>query len=120
MVQPYLSAIDTAGESDLVFLGGRYSHAVHKAPILTGAVEFEEGLYAEEQIERRQATPDEIALGEHVVAGLPPTAYARIDLLPTADGPVVLEVELTEPSLYLDFDEAAVERAAAVFRNLAP
>ena len=120
MVQPYMSAIDTAGETDLVFVGGEYSHAVHKAPILAGSVDFEQGLYAEEQIEPRQPTPIEIAIGEQVVAGLPATAYARIDLLPTEHGPVVLEVELTEPSLYLEFDEAAAERAAAVFRSLAP
>ncbi len=51
---------------------------------------------------------------------LPHTAYARIDLLPSASGPVVLEVEVTEPSLYLDCDEGAPARAAAVFRSLAP
>jgi hypothetical protein len=39
--------------------------------------------------------------------------------LPSADGPLVLEVEVTEPSLYLNVDERAPERAAAVFRSLA-
>ena len=42
------------------------------------------------------------------------------DLLPTPSGPVVLELEVTEPSLYLDFDERAPARAAAVFRSLTP
>lgn len=64
--------------------------------------------------------PVPVAIGERIVAGLAPTAYARIDLLPTDAGPVVLEVELTEPSLYLDVDQRAPARAAAVFRNLAP
>jgi hypothetical protein len=27
--------------------------------------------------------------------------YARVDLLPTPQGPVIIEIELTEPSLYL-------------------
>ena len=39
-------------------------------------------------------------------------AYARVDLLPAADGPVVLEVELTEPSLFLGYEPAAAGRLA--------
>jgi len=50
---------------------------------------------------------------------LPRTAYARIDLLPGPEGPLVLEVELTEPSLFLQCDPGAPARAAAAFRSLA-
>jgi hypothetical protein len=39
--------------------------------------------------------------------------YARVDLLPSPDGPVVVEVEITEPSLFLTYDEAAADRFAA-------
>ena len=120
MVQPYLHEVDSAGETGLVFLGGQFSHAFGKAAILTGAVVYEEGLFAEERIERRVATAAEVAVGERVVASLGPTAYARVDLLPSDDGPVVLEVEVIEPSLYLSFDSGAAERAASVFRSLAP
>ena len=119
MVQPYVTEVDVAGETGLVFLGGEYSHAFEKAAILARPVSFAGGLFAEEQVGPREAEPVEIAIGEQVVAQLRRTAYARIDLLPTATGPVVLEVEVTEPSLYLDCDEAAPARAAAVFRNLA-
>jgi len=119
MLQPYLAQVDTGGETGLVYLGGEFSHAFAKAAILAAPIVVEGGLYAEEQIERRTATPAEIAIGERVVAGLGPTAYARIDLLPTDAGPVVLEVEVTEPSLYLDLDQGAPARAAAAFRSLA-
>jgi glutathione synthase/RimK-type ligase-like ATP-grasp enzyme len=119
MVQPYSAEIDTLGETGLVYLGGEFSHAFTKSAILATPIVLEGGLYAEEHIERRTATATEIALGERVIAGLPPTAYARFDLLPSADGPLVLEVEVTEPSLYLNVDERAPERAAAVFRSLA-
>ncbi len=34
-------------------------------------------------------------------------------------GPLVPEVELTEPSLFLDCDDGAPARAAAAFRSLA-
>lgn len=120
MVQPYLGEIDSVGETDIVFLGGKHSHAIFKGPILGKPIEFEKGLFAEERVEHRVATAAEVAIGEQVLAGLPPTAYARIDLLPTESGPVVLEVEVTEPSLYLNFDDEAPERAAAAFRSLAP
>lgn len=120
MLQPYVADVDTHGETGLVFLGGSFSHAFGKSSILSAPVVLEGGLYAKEHIERRTATPAEIAIGEQVVAGLPPTAYARIDLLPTDAGPLVLEVEVTEPSLYLDVDDRAPARAAAVFRSLAP
>ncbi len=39
--------------------------------------------------------------------------YARVDLLPTADGPVIIELELTEPSLFLEHDSASADRFAA-------
>jgi hypothetical protein len=37
---------------------------------------------------------------------------ARVDLVPTHEGPVVLEVELTEPSLYLSYADGSPERLA--------
>lgn len=35
MVQPYLPGIDVDGETSMVFLGGTYSHAVRREPLLT-------------------------------------------------------------------------------------
>lgn len=119
MVQPYVAEIDAVGETGLVYLGGQFSHAFAKSAILAAPVVVEGGLYAEEHIARRTAGAAERALGDQVVTHLPPLAYARIDLVPGVDGPLVLEVEVTEPSLYLSFDDAAPARAAAVFRSLA-
>jgi glutathione synthase/RimK-type ligase-like ATP-grasp enzyme len=119
MVQPYVTAVDEVGETGLVYLGGSYSHAFRKRAILAGPVEFEGGVAATEEIANHVATEAERALGDRVLTLLPETAYARIDLLPTGAGPVVLELELTEPSLYLDQDRRAAARAAAVFRSLA-
>lgn len=118
MVQPYLSDVDDEGETGLVYVGGRFSHAFRKGAILDSPIEFEGDLMAVETSRPHAATSAERALGDRVVAALPVTAYARIDLLPTADGPVLLEVELTEPSLFLQHDVGAAARAAAVFRSL--
>jgi len=51
---------------------------------------------------------------------LGPLAYARVDLLGGADGtPVILELELAEPCLYLPYAAGAAERFAAAFRSAA-
>ena len=122
MIQPYLDKVDSLGETALVYLGGEFSHAARKAPILSRTIEWSTGLYADEEIAFASATDAERALGDAIVAALPTLVeggaditYARVDLLPTASGPVVLELELTEPSLFLSVDDAAPARAAAAF-----
>lgn len=118
MVQPYMDDIDVAGETGLVYLGGTFSHAFRKSAILAAPVEIEGGLMAVETSRAHVATDAERSLGDLVLRLLPATAYARIDLLPAATGPVLLEVELTEPSLFLHHDPGAAARAAEVFRSL--
>lgn len=119
MIQPYLTDVESIGETGLVYVGGAFSHAFRKSAILAAPVEFEGDLMAVETSEPHTATSAERALGDRVVGHIPATAYARIDLLPAAEGPVLLEVELTEPSLFLQHDPDAAARAAAAFRNLA-
>ena len=118
MVQHYMAAVDDHGETGMVFIGGTFSHAFRKEPILASAVEFEAGMFAREQVAATVPSPAERALGDLVIAALPPTAYARVDLLPTDAGPVLLELEVIEPSLFLHLDAAAPSRAAAAFRSL--
>jgi glutathione synthase/RimK-type ligase-like ATP-grasp enzyme len=116
MVQPYLSEIDVRGETGLVYLTGEFSHAFRRNANLAMDSELDGSAGAEAS--PRVASSMERELGDRVMSKLPPTAYARIDLLPTDDGPVVLEVELTEPSLFLDCAEGSAARAAAAFRSL--
>lgn len=120
MIQPYLDQVDTRGETALVYVGGVFSHAAHKAAILSRGMEWSTGLYADEEIAAAIATEAERSLADAIVAALPnlvdcgnAIAYARVDLLPTDAGPVVLELELTEPSLFLSVSDAAPARAAA-------
>ena len=120
MVQPYVPAVDEHGETGLVFVGGIFSHAFCKEPILASRIEWEGAMFAKEQVTPTIPSSAEREVGERVVATLPTTAYARVDLLPGRDGPVVHELEVVEPSLYLHLDPAAPARAAAVFRNLVP
>ncbi len=116
MVQPYLEAIDESGETGLVYIGGRFSHAFRKGSLLRGGQPPGEALYLEEAIEPRVASPAERAAADRAVASLAFPAeellYARVDVAPSPDGPLVLEVELTEPSLYLAYGKGAAERLA--------
>ena len=123
MLQPYLADVDSLGETGLVFIDGVYSHAFGKGAILAAEKNMTGGLYAEEDISARVASDAELELGRRAIAwvesrfGTP--LYARVDVLPTAHGPVVIELELTEPSLYLKLGAgAAATMAAAVARRL--
>ncbi len=117
MVQPYLRSVETSCENGLVYLGGDFSHGFRRRVILPPAG-VDRGVLGDERSEARVPTSAERSLGDAVMDRLPDTAYARIDLLSAPDGPVVLEVEVIEPSLFLHLDAGAPARAAAVFRSL--
>ncbi len=120
MIQAYQSQIDTQAETGLVYFGGQYSHCFAKSAILASEITTDEaGLYAVEQIEPRQPTRVQREIADRVVDAIPETAYLRIDLVPTDQGPAVLEVEATEPSLFIDTDDQAAARAARIWRTLA-
>ncbi len=116
MLQPYLDGIDAAGEAALIWIGGEYSHAITKSALLRPGQTPGTELFLAETIAAREASAAERDAAERALAALPfrphALAYARVDMLPAADGPVVLEVELTEPSLYLGYDPAAADRFA--------
>jgi hypothetical protein len=107
MVQPYVASVDERGESALVFVGGRYSHAVIKEALLVpGERANEDKLFATERLHPVRPSAAERAVAEAVLAAIPfprdELLYARVDLVLGEDGaPAVLELELVEPSLML-------------------
>jgi hypothetical protein len=124
MVQPYIGRIDAESETGLVYIDGEFSHAFSKGPMLAAPGNAVGDLYLEEKIGGRTPTDAQRDLGDRVMAHLVQRwgrlLYARIDMLPTDDGPVIIEVELTEPSLYLHLDSAAPARfASAIAARLA-
>jgi glutathione synthase/RimK-type ligase-like ATP-grasp enzyme len=118
LIQPYLDRVDTAGETALIYLGGVYSHAIRKGPLLSPNADATSALFAPEAITARQPDAAEHALAERALAAIPfpqPMTYARVDLLRDADGePVLLELELTEPSLFFTTTPDAAGRFAEV------
>jgi glutathione synthase/RimK-type ligase-like ATP-grasp enzyme len=120
MVQPYLAAVDTYGETALLFAAGAYSHAIRKGPMLTGPDSDEPGLYRPEHITPRTPTAAEHDVARRALATVPGgatrLAYARVDLIPGPDGaPLLVELEVTEPSLFLGTADGAPERFADAF-----
>jgi hypothetical protein len=117
MIQPYLSAVDAFGETAMLYIGGEFSHAIRKGPMLDGPDRGAQGLFRPELITPRTPSDLEHKVAELTLASIPGGAqllYARVDLIPGADGtPIVLELELTEPSLFLEHDPGAAERFAA-------
>jgi len=118
MVQPYLDRVDEAGETALLHLGGAYSHAIRKGPMLTAGRAMVDGLYVEEDIRPREPSAAErevaAAVMAHVAGRFGDLLYARVDLLVGDDDtPVLLELELTEPSLFLGTAPGAPDRLAA-------
>lgn len=123
MVQPYQATIDAEGETALIFLGGKYSHAIHKGALLRADAGVTERLWEEQVISAAEPRPDQHLLADTVMGAVArlvgPTTYARIDLVDGPQGtPLVLEVEVVEPSLFLNLFPDAARQLASRLRSL--
>jgi len=130
MLQPYITSIDTQGETCLTFINDEFQHAVRRKALLSGGHRKTVGLslYAEEGMTSTEVTPEQLAVAKkaiaaaHEASGSPePFLYARVDLVSGAEtassaaarfttapntahqenGPLVVEIELTDPALWL-------------------
>ena len=129
MVQRYLKSVDTVGERAHVFIGGQYSHSVLKGAMLDGPDVGVEGVYKEERMSPITASEAEIEAARHVIrtAGSlltdqaagevveRPFLYSRVDLVSGDDDqPVLMELEMVEPSLFTEMGDGALDRFADV------
>ena len=126
LVQPFLSAITAEGEWSLVFFGGHLSHAVLKRPAAgdfrvqekhggstSSAVPPSDLVRVAEQA--LSAASDAISGSAAVPAAFDagsPFLYARVDLVIADGNPVLIELELIEPALFLGTDNGAADRFA--------
>ena len=124
MLQPYLASVDEAGETAMLFLGGRFSHAVRKGPLLKRGEGVRQDRNSRGDLRPVEATPAQREIAQSVfdavgdlVPDAAPPLYARIDLVEDGDGrPVLLELELAEPSLFLPQAPDAVGRFVRAVR----
>lgn len=124
MLQPYQRAIDEHGETAMVYMAGEFSHAFYKGPILAdNANDARNSLFVEETIRSHSATLAQRAIGNRLMSyiidrfGEAPL-YARVDVVPGDNGPLLLELEITEPSLYFSTADGSVERFAKICADL--
>lgn len=128
MVQRYLTSVDVVGERAHVFLAGEYSHSVLKGAMLDGPDVGVDGVYREERMSPIAATASEVEFSTRVIATArrlltrsvdgvdvvpEPFLYARVDVVTDDDdAPVLMELELVEPSLFTALGDGALERFA--------
>jgi glutathione synthase/RimK-type ligase-like ATP-grasp enzyme len=114
MVQPYLDEIEINGETAAVLFGGRFAYALNKRAFLdpdevapadeTGVAQ---AMREQDLVRLVEARPEEIDLAEKTIAWIAAKfgrmpLFARVDMVRTGSGqPVLMEVELIEPCLYL-------------------
>jgi O-ureido-D-serine cyclo-ligase len=124
LLQPYLDHVDEHGETALVFFGGVFSHAIRKGPLLRRGEGPTRALFAVEHISPRTPSSEEMRVAEQTLNAIPfeqPLLYARVDLIHSADGaPLVLELELTEPSLFFAHAPGSAERFVATIAQRLP
>lgn len=114
LVQPFLEAIHD-GEWSLIFLGGRFSHAVLKRP-KPGDFRVQNDFGGSAAVV--EPDPALVDAAARVLAAVDePWLYARVDGVVVDGRFQLMELEMTEPSLFLELVPEAAERMAdAVMR----
>ncbi len=115
IIQPLIEEIANSGEFSLMLFGGEYSHAVVKRP-KRGDFRVQES-HGGMTLQCRIPPPGAIELARAALEAAPATAaYARVDIVPDDEGVLrVMELELIEPSLFLDH---APDKGAAFTRSV--
>ncbi len=106
LVQPYLPAIEQERERSLIFIAHRFSHALYRNAFGRGATrQTVDNLH--------WPTSAELDYCERLLGSLPQCpSYARVDLVPIAGHPTLMELELIDPSLFLAAQPSAAESLA--------
>jgi glutathione synthase/RimK-type ligase-like ATP-grasp enzyme len=110
LIQPYVSAIERCGEWSLMYTGGAFSHAVHKLPKRGDfRVHEEHG----GSTTAKPAPAAARALADRLIGKeASDCVYARVDLVEADGAFTLMELELVEPSLYFQGNQAAIEQYA--------
>ena len=111
MVQPYQEAVNTEGEVGLIFLGGAFSHAIHKGPMTHRGAGTLDSLIDNQVVTPVSPSAAQLELGRVALGAAEalfgPTTYARVDTVTGAGGaPALLELELLDPMLFFVTDPA--------------
>jgi len=111
MIQPWLGSVIDRGETSLLLFDGKLSHAVIKRP---KPGDYRVQPHHGGTTEQCDAPAGAIDLARAALALAPtPSTYARVDFLMADDGALqIIELELIEPALFLDYAPEAKQRFA--------
>jgi glutathione synthase/RimK-type ligase-like ATP-grasp enzyme len=121
LIQPYIHSVDTIGERAVIFIDGQYSHAMAKGAMLNVAATERDFRYRRQQMSATKGELGAIDFATEVLSTLEfsDLLYARVDLVATIQGWLVMELEMIEPSLFLTFNEPAADAlVAGIVRRL--
>ena len=117
LLQEFLPEILERGEVSLMYCDNTFTHAVMKR-----AAEGDYRVQSDFGGSRTAFTPSPglLAFADRVLASVPePCLYARVDVVETSRGPMLMELELIEPELFFLVVPAAAETFAdAIVRKL--
>jgi glutathione synthase/RimK-type ligase-like ATP-grasp enzyme len=104
LVQPYVVSVEDYGERSMIWIDGDLTHSIRKSPRFSGDDERIDGPFPIADDERVVA---EAALAPYVDKIL----YGRVDLARDGAGnPMVMELELVEPSLFFARHPPSLDR----------
>ena len=115
LVQPFVPTISSLGEVSLIFIGAVYSHAVRKLP-RAGDYRVQDNHGGTVHLYTPSAIDIKTAYAALAVAPNK-TLYARVDMVHLHGVPVVIELEMIEPELFLRFSPTAAGILAGHLRE---
>ena len=116
IIQPYISSVDDEGEKAIIVINGEISHAAKKVPALTKGGHGD----AAGQLEITTEMRDIVKNISNAVSEWNDLLFARIDVVRMGEKLVLMELELTEPWLFMQFrPEAGVDLFKALKHRIA-
>jgi glutathione synthase/RimK-type ligase-like ATP-grasp enzyme len=116
IIQPYISSVDDEGEKAIIVINGEISHAAKKVPALTKGGHGD----AAGQLEITTEMKDIVKTISSAVSEWNDLLFARVDVVRMGEKLVLMELELTEPWLFMQFrPEAGVELFKALKHRIA-
>ena len=116
IIQPYISSVDDEGEKAIIVINGKISHAAKKVPALTKGGHGD----AAGQLEITTEMKDIVKTISNAVSEWNELLFARVDVVRMDEKLVLMELELTEPWLFMQFrPEAGVDLFKALKHRIA-
>jgi glutathione synthase/RimK-type ligase-like ATP-grasp enzyme len=117
IVQPLMQSVTESGEYSLVFVNKTFSHAMVKLPKKGGFITSGKHRGSEKRIE---VDPDMVEQADRALQVIgSPLLYARVDGVVENGTFYLMELELTEPYLFFEYDKNAAKRVVEAYVSLA-